>query len=124
VDRLHFEPPQHQSDGESKFLAGTPVTIYVKVFLSGARVTSALCTSVSRQPTVHRRQSRSYYLLTDREKEVVHLLAEGRSNKEVAALLDLGLSTVETHRSNLMQKLNLHNTAEIALYAVRKRIIS
>ena len=66
----------------------------------------------------------SYYLLTDREKEVVHLLAEGRSNKEVAALLDLGLSTVETHRSNLMQKLNLHNTAEIVLYAVRKGIIS
>ena len=51
------------------------------------------------------------------------LLAEGRSNKEVAALLDLGLSTVETHRANLMQKLNLHNTAEIVLYAVRKGII-
>jgi DNA-binding NarL/FixJ family response regulator len=65
----------------------------------------------------------SYHLLTDREKEVVHLLAEGRSNKEVAALLDLGLSTVETHRANLMQKLNLHNTAEIVLYAVRKGII-
>ena len=65
----------------------------------------------------------SYHLLTDREKEVLHLLAEGRSNKEVATLLDLGLSTVETHRANLMQKLNLHNTAEVVLYAVRKRII-
>jgi DNA-binding NarL/FixJ family response regulator len=65
----------------------------------------------------------SYHLLTDREKEVLQLLAEGRSNKEVATLLDLGLSTVETHRGNLMQKLNLHNTAEIVLYAVRKRII-
>ena len=51
------------------------------------------------------------------------LLAEGRSNKEVASLLDLGLSTVETHRGNMMQKLNLHNTAEIVLYAVRKGII-
>lgn len=67
--------------------------------------------------------SDSYHLLTDREKEVLHLLAEGRSNKEVATLLDLGLSTVETHRANLMQKLNLHNTAEIVLYAVRKGII-
>jgi DNA-binding NarL/FixJ family response regulator len=67
--------------------------------------------------------SDSYHLLTDREKEVLHLLAEGRSNKEVASLLDLGLSTVETHRANLMQKLNLHNTAEIVLYAVRKGII-
>jgi DNA-binding NarL/FixJ family response regulator len=66
----------------------------------------------------------SYHLLTDREKEVLHLLAEGRSNKEVATLLDLGLSTVETHRGNLMQKLNLHNTAEIVLYAVRKGLIS
>jgi DNA-binding NarL/FixJ family response regulator len=65
----------------------------------------------------------SYHLLTDREREVLQLLAEGRSNKEVAALLDVGVSTVETHRANLMQKLNLHNTAEIVLYAVRKRII-
>jgi DNA-binding NarL/FixJ family response regulator len=65
----------------------------------------------------------SYHLLTDREKEVLQLLAEGRSNKEVATLLDLGLSTVETHRANLMQKLNLHNTAEIVLYAVRKGLI-
>ena len=65
----------------------------------------------------------SYYLLTDREKEVLQLLAEGRSNKDVATLLDLGLSTVETHRTNLMQKLNLHNTAEIVLYAVTKGLI-
>jgi DNA-binding NarL/FixJ family response regulator len=65
----------------------------------------------------------SYDLLTDREKEVLQLLAEGRSNKEVAALLEVGVSTVETHRANLMQKLNLHNTAEIVLYAVRKRLI-
>jgi two-component system, NarL family, response regulator NreC len=65
----------------------------------------------------------SYHLLTDREKEVLQLLAEGRSNKEVATLLDLGVSTVETHRANLMQKLNLHNTAEIVLYAVRKGLI-
>jgi len=65
----------------------------------------------------------SYHLLTDREKEVLQLLAEGRSNKEVATLLDLGVSTVETHRANLMQKLSLHNTAEIVLYAVRKGLI-
>lgn len=65
----------------------------------------------------------TYHLLTDREKEVLQLLAEGRSNKEVAVLLDLGVSTVETHRGNLMQKLDLHNTAEIVLYAVRKGLI-
>lgn len=65
----------------------------------------------------------SYELLTEREKEVLQLLAEGKSNKEVANVLGLGVSTVETHRMNLMQKLNLHSTAEIVLYAVRKRII-
>jgi len=66
----------------------------------------------------------SYDLLTDREKEVLQLLAEGRTNKEVAALLSLSTYTVETHRTNMMQKLGLHNTAEIVLYAVRKKIIS
>ncbi len=67
--------------------------------------------------------SDSYELLTDREKEVLFLLAQGRTNKEVAATLDIGVSTVETHRGNLMQKLSLHSTAEIVLYAVRKRLI-
>jgi two-component system response regulator NreC len=66
----------------------------------------------------------TYDLLTAREKQVLQLLAEGNSNKDVANLLNLGLSTVDTHRTNLMQKLNLHSTAEIVLYAVRKRIIS
>lgn len=66
----------------------------------------------------------SYELLTDRERQVLQLLAEGRANKEVASVLGLALSTVETHRTNLMQKLNLHSTAEIVLYAVRKKIIS
>ena len=65
----------------------------------------------------------SYELLTDREKEVLLLLAHGRTNKEVAAELSVGVSTVETHRGNLMQKLGLHSTAEIVLYAVRKQLI-
>src|SRR4029079_4726369 len=65
----------------------------------------------------------TYHLLTDREREVLQLLAEGRSNKEVAVLLDFGVSTAETHRARLMEKLTLHNTAEIVLYAVRKGII-
>jgi len=65
----------------------------------------------------------SYDLLTDREKEVLQLLAEGKSNKEAASLLTVSLYTIETHRSRLMQKLNLHSTADIVLYAVRKRII-
>lgn len=66
----------------------------------------------------------SYDLLTDREKEVLHLLANGKANKEVAATLDLSTNTVETHRTSLMKKLNLHNTADIVLYAVRKKIVA
>lgn len=65
----------------------------------------------------------SYELLTEREKQVLQLLAEGKTNKEVAAVLNLGVSTIETHRLNLMQKLNLHNTAELVLYAVKKKIL-
>jgi RNA polymerase sigma factor (sigma-70 family) len=66
----------------------------------------------------------SYDLLTDREKEILQLLAEGKSNKEIATMLNISPNTVETHRTRLMQKLNLHSSAEIVLYAVRKRIIS
>ena len=55
---------------------------------------------------------------------MLQLLAEGRANKDVAAVLQVGVSTVETHRANLMQKLGLHNTADIVLYAVRKRLVS
>jgi len=66
----------------------------------------------------------SYDLLTEREKEVLQLLAEGKSNKEVASILDVSVYTVDSHRTHLMQKLNLHNTAEIVLYAVRKKIIA
>jgi DNA-binding NarL/FixJ family response regulator len=67
--------------------------------------------------------SDSFELLTPREKEVLQLLAEGKTNKDVAAILDVSLYTVESHRTNLMQKLNLHNTAEIVLYAVRKNLV-
>jgi len=66
----------------------------------------------------------SFDLLTTREREVLQLLAEGKSNKEVAALLNLSLYTVETHRGNIFQKLGLHSTAELILYAIRKGVIS
>ena len=99
----------------------------VQAVAGGKPFFSSAVTSVLVEDYVRTLQQRgltdSYHLLTDREKEVLHLLAEGRSNKEVATLLDLGVSTVETHRANLMQKLNLHNTAEIVLYAVRKGMI-
>ncbi len=66
----------------------------------------------------------SYDLLTDREREVLQLIAEGRTNKEVAGLLSVSLTTVETHRTHILQKLGLHSIPELILYAVRKGIIS
>jgi two-component system, NarL family, response regulator NreC len=66
----------------------------------------------------------TYELLTEREKETLQLLAEGQSNKEVARTLNLSVYTVETHRSNIMEKLDLHTTADIILYAVRKKLIT
>ena len=66
----------------------------------------------------------TYELLTNREREILQLLAEGRTNKEVANMLNLSLYTVETHRAHILQKLNLHSVPELILYAVRKGIIA
>ena len=66
----------------------------------------------------------SYELLSPREREILQLVAEGNSSKEIANLLDLSVYTVETHRARLMQKLNLRGIPELILYAVRKGIIS
>jgi len=61
--------------------------------------------------------------LTDREREVLQLIAEGKTNKEVAHALSVSVNTVETHRKHIMEKLDLHNTAEIVRFAVRKKIV-
>jgi DNA-binding NarL/FixJ family response regulator len=65
-----------------------------------------------------------YETLSDREREVFQLIAEGRSNKEVADLLSISATTVETHRAKILQKLDLHSAAELVLYAVRRGVIS
>jgi DNA-binding NarL/FixJ family response regulator len=61
--------------------------------------------------------------LTHREREIVQLLAEGRTNKEVASTLDISVKTAETHRANIMRKLRLRNTSDLVHYAVRNDII-
>lgn len=66
----------------------------------------------------------AYDLLTPREREVLQLIAEGKSNKDIANLLNLSVYTVESHRANLMEKLNLKGLPELILYAVRKGIIA
>ncbi len=66
----------------------------------------------------------SYDLLSSREREILQLVAEGKSTKDVANLLNLSPYTVDTHRANIMKKLNLRGVPELILYAVRKGIIS
>lgn len=66
----------------------------------------------------------SYDLLTPREREILQLVAEGKSNKDIANILTLSVYTVETHRGNMMEKLGLHTVPELILYAVRKGVIS
>ena len=61
--------------------------------------------------------------LTAREREIVQLLAEGKSSKEVACLLNLSVKTAETHRSNIMRKLGVHSLSELVMYAVRNNVI-
>jgi DNA-binding NarL/FixJ family response regulator len=74
-----------------------------------------------RKPVAARSQPGS---LTAREREVIHLLAEGKSNKEVATVLGIATKTAEAHRINIMRKLNLHSIAEVVRYAVRNQLLS
>lgn len=61
--------------------------------------------------------------LSPREREVVQLIAEGKSNKEVATLLDISVKTVETHRKHIMSKLELHSVSDLVRYAIQNRMI-
>jgi len=65
-----------------------------------------------------------YASLSDREREIFQLVAEGRTNREVAELLAISPATVETHRARILQKLGIHNTAELVLFAVRRGIVA
>jgi len=64
-----------------------------------------------------------YDSLSEREREIFQLIAEGKANKEMAALLSISVSTVETHRARVMEKLDIHSAAEIVLYAVRRGVV-
>ena len=66
----------------------------------------------------------SYDRLSPREREVLQLIAEGQPNREIAETLHISVKTVETHRANLMEKLDLHSTAQLTQYAIRKGVVS
>ena len=70
------------------------------------------------------RDEDGFHLLTAREKQVLQLIAQGNSNKEIAALLNVSVNTVAVHRANLMEALNIHRTAELVVYAIRKGLVT
>jgi DNA-binding NarL/FixJ family response regulator len=92
-----------------------------KSFFSPA-VAQILSNTYSREREAHHVDDR-YELLTERERQIYQLLAEGNSNKEVASRLGVSLHTVETHRTRIMDKLDVHNAAELVLSAVRRGLV-
>jgi DNA-binding NarL/FixJ family response regulator len=78
---------------------------------------------LDRGHAVSRNEPPKLPILTAREKEVTQLLAEGNNSKEVASRLNLGIKTVETHRSNIMRKLSLHSTRDLVVYAIKNNMI-
>lgn len=90
---------------------------------AASRPVSRINATATRRPRLAGRPTVSYYSAT-REREILQMIAEGRSNKEVANLLNISPTTVETHRGHILQKLDIHSVPELILYAVRKGIIS
>lgn len=111
-----------KDSAESDILNAVRMVSAGKAFFSPA-ISKVLVEDYVRQLEL-RGMDDSYDLLTTREREILQLLAEGRANRDIAALLNLSVYTVETHRSNILQKLNLHSLPELILYAVRKGVIS
>jgi len=111
-----------KDSAEADLLAAVRALSEGKSFFSPA-ISRILVEDYMRQLERHGAED-TYELLTNREREILQLLAEGRTNKEVAAMLNLSLYTVETHRTHILQKLNLHNVPDLILYAVRKGIIA
>ncbi len=111
-----------KDSAEADLLAAVRALSEGKSFFSPA-ISRILVEDYMRQLERHGAED-TYELLTNREREILQLLAEGRTNKEVDAMLNLSLYTVETHRTHILQKLNLHSVPELILYAVRKGIIA
>ena len=93
------------------------LTAAVKTVASGRRYASGLKPGEG-QP------ADGFEMLTQREKQVLQLIAQGNSNKEIAAMLQLSVNTVSVHRANLMEALNIHRTAELVVYAIRKGLVA
>jgi DNA-binding NarL/FixJ family response regulator len=107
-----------KDDADRNLLAAVDSLRRHKPYLS-SRVSAAATSAPSDTERVERPARR----LTPREREIVQLLAEGKSNKEIATYLNISVKTAETHRANIMLKMNFHSVTELVRYAVKNKII-
>jgi DNA-binding NarL/FixJ family response regulator len=111
-----------KSDAARDLVTAVEALAHNKTFFT-ARVADLVLSGFLNKSPRSTRSEVSLPGLTSREREIVQLLAEGKSTKEVACLLNLSVKTAETHRSNIMRKLGLHSVSELVLYAVRNNIV-
>jgi DNA-binding NarL/FixJ family response regulator len=111
-----------KSDAGRELVAAVDALVRHRPFFSSG-VAETLLDGYRRGDRKRSRQRLDHYRLTPRERQIVQLLAEGKSNKEVAVALGISVKTAETHRSNVFQKLEIHSLAELVRYAIRNKIV-
>src|SRR5580698_935582 len=111
-----------KSDADRDLVSAVDALANRRTFFT-ARAADMLLNGFSKEKSVADPQSNLRNRLTSREREVVQLLAEGKSSKEVAVVLGISVKTAETHRANIMRKLEMHSVSEVVRYAVKNQII-
>jgi DNA-binding NarL/FixJ family response regulator len=111
-----------KSDAARDLVAAVEALRRDKIYLT-PKVASMVLDGYLKRDHVPAPETHTRSRLTPREREIVQLLAEGKSSKEVAVALGLSVKTAETHRSNIMRKLELHSVSDLVLYAVRNNIV-
>jgi len=110
-----------KTDAGRSLIAAVEALSHHKPFFT-ARVSESLLDTYLKFP-IKADESSAFHLLTDREREIVQMLAEGKSNKEIALLLSISVKTVETHRATVMRKLGINSIVELVHYAIRNRLV-
>jgi DNA-binding NarL/FixJ family response regulator len=111
-----------KSDSDRDLVAAVESLSHRKPFFT-ARATEMLLSGYAGEAPVENPDVSMTQRLTAREREIVQLLAEGKTSKEVAAVLNISAKTAETHRAHIMRKMEFHSVGEIVRYAVRNQII-
>jgi len=111
-----------KSDADRDLVSAVEALANHRTFFT-ARAADMLLNGFSKDKAVPDPQSNLRNRLTSREREIVQLLAEGKSSKEVAVVLGISVKTAETHRANIMRKLEMHSVSEVVRYAVKNQII-